>query len=228
MPNITDIPAPRVAFIDQRTGLMSREWYRFFLNLFMLTGSGTTDVTLADLQVAPSQGELEGLLPGIEQSAQLASMVAQFDQVSTLIQGVYVAPVTPTADLQLDPLAFAAPQPYYETQRAFPAWGSSITIASGFGTSAAITAGNGMAAFSVNVGTGGTASDGVIGLPTAPNGWKLCVENITATAANRADQRTVQTASTTTSATVQNQTISSGASLAWTASDVLLIAALAY
>jgi hypothetical protein len=36
MPNTTNIPAPRVPFIDQRTGLMSREWYRFFFNQFTL------------------------------------------------------------------------------------------------------------------------------------------------------------------------------------------------
>ena len=51
--NITNIPAPRVEFIDPRTGLMAREWYRFFFNLFNLTGAGTTDTSLADLQVGP-------------------------------------------------------------------------------------------------------------------------------------------------------------------------------
>jgi hypothetical protein len=53
MSNITSIPAPRVPFIDERTGLISREWYRFFLNLFVLTGSGTTDASWTDLQLAP-------------------------------------------------------------------------------------------------------------------------------------------------------------------------------
>jgi hypothetical protein len=53
MANITNIPAPRVDFIDPRTGKMAREWYRFFLNLFQLAGSGTTDVSLADLQLMP-------------------------------------------------------------------------------------------------------------------------------------------------------------------------------
>ena len=50
MLNITNIPAPRVAVIDPATGLMSREWYRFFLNVFVLTGSGSATVTLTDLQ----------------------------------------------------------------------------------------------------------------------------------------------------------------------------------
>jgi len=53
-PNITNIPAPRVNFIDDRTGLMSREWYRFFLNLFTLTGSGTNATSLEDLQLGPA------------------------------------------------------------------------------------------------------------------------------------------------------------------------------
>jgi hypothetical protein len=52
--NITNIPAPRVDFIDQRTGLMSREWYRFFLNLFTLTGGGTNPTSLEDLQLGPA------------------------------------------------------------------------------------------------------------------------------------------------------------------------------
>lgn len=32
---------------------MSREWYRFFLNLFNLTGSGTNPTSLDDLQKGP-------------------------------------------------------------------------------------------------------------------------------------------------------------------------------
>ena len=58
MPNITNIPAPRVPFIDERTGLMAREWYRFLLNLFVLTGSGSTDITLQDLQLSPPPSNL--------------------------------------------------------------------------------------------------------------------------------------------------------------------------
>jgi hypothetical protein len=40
-PNITQITAPRVALIDPRSGLMSREWYRFFYNIYVITGDGT-------------------------------------------------------------------------------------------------------------------------------------------------------------------------------------------
>ena len=52
-PDITRIPGNRVPFIDERTGTMSREWYRFFINLFNLTGDGSNDVSLADLQLGP-------------------------------------------------------------------------------------------------------------------------------------------------------------------------------
>jgi hypothetical protein len=54
MLNVTQIPADRVAFIDPRTGLVSREWYRFLLNLFNLTGGGSNSTTLEDLQLAPA------------------------------------------------------------------------------------------------------------------------------------------------------------------------------
>lgn len=55
-PNITQIPAPRVDFIDKRTGLMAREWYRFFVNIYNLAGGGNSTVSLDDLQVGPSSG----------------------------------------------------------------------------------------------------------------------------------------------------------------------------
>ena len=57
--NITSIPAPRVSLIDERTGTISREWYRFLLNLFVLTGSGSNPTSLEDLQVGPPTQEID-------------------------------------------------------------------------------------------------------------------------------------------------------------------------
>jgi hypothetical protein len=51
--NVTNIPSNRVELIDSRTGLMSREWYRFFLNLFNLAGGGGNQVSLDELQIGP-------------------------------------------------------------------------------------------------------------------------------------------------------------------------------
>ena len=52
-PNITNIPSNRVEIIDPRTGMVSREWYRFFLNLFTLAGNGGNQTSLDDLQLGP-------------------------------------------------------------------------------------------------------------------------------------------------------------------------------
>lgn len=43
--NITKIPAPRVELVDARTGLISREWFRFFNNIYVITGGTTQGVT---------------------------------------------------------------------------------------------------------------------------------------------------------------------------------------
>jgi len=43
--NITKIPAPRVPLLDERTGLISREWFRFFNNIYVITGGETQGIT---------------------------------------------------------------------------------------------------------------------------------------------------------------------------------------
>jgi hypothetical protein len=116
--NITNIPAPRVPFIDERTGLMAREWYRFFLNLFILTGSGGNPTTLDELQLGPpNQPDLTELLIQINQNiapqyedqsgdflktldtAQLMSMMARFENAEAAIQGAYLQPVVQTGTI---------------------------------------------------------------------------------------------------------------------------------
>lgn len=51
--NITQIPASRVPLTEANGGMVTREWYRFFQNLFNLTGAGNNNVSLSDLQVSP-------------------------------------------------------------------------------------------------------------------------------------------------------------------------------
>jgi hypothetical protein len=98
------------------------------------------------------------------------------------------------------------------------------TISSGFGTGPSITTNNGPASFTINVGTGGTASSGVIGLPTAANGWNCWCSDLTT------QSSTVflckQTASTTTTATITNYD-TSGSAAAWAASDILNVSCFA-
>ena len=54
--NTTNITPPRVPLTDQRTGLISREWYRFFLNMFQLVGQGQNSISLLDVQYGPPAG----------------------------------------------------------------------------------------------------------------------------------------------------------------------------
>lgn len=94
------------------------------------------------------------------------------------------------------------------------------TISSGFGTSPSVTQNNGPSSFSVNVGTGGTATSGVVGLPTAAHGWACSVADVTT--ASSSVFLTKQTASSTTTATIGNFN-TSGVATAWVASDILQI-----
>lgn len=103
------------------------------------------------------------------------------------------------------------------------------TISSGFGTSPSISAENGPSSFLIDVGTGGSATGGVIGLPTAATGWNCFVHNQTDWAAGDAARgMTAQTSETTTTVTIENQLHSDGVALAWTASDILLVSCFAY
>ena len=44
-PNITKIPAARVPLLNPATGLISHEWFRFFNNIYTITGGTTQGVT---------------------------------------------------------------------------------------------------------------------------------------------------------------------------------------
>jgi len=45
-PNPTQLTPPRVAFIDERSGAISREWYRFFLSLLTATETSQQDAVI--------------------------------------------------------------------------------------------------------------------------------------------------------------------------------------
>lgn len=111
------------------------------------------------------------------------------------------------------------------TQNAVLSWAQATpTIPSGFGVTPSVT-GTRSAAFSVNVGTGGTASTGVIAMnATATTGWACNVDDITTPATNA----TRQTASSTTTVTVTNYARTTGIAAAWPASDIIQLACTAY
>ena len=95
MPNILEIIPQRVPLIDQRTGLVSREWYRFFFELF--TKIGPTTFSIEDLQVGPQNSEALADAISIAQQAQLLSLTqGQMDELAKQVQALALAPsITP-------------------------------------------------------------------------------------------------------------------------------------
>jgi hypothetical protein len=90
------------------------------------------------------------------------------------------------------------------------------TISTGFGTGASIVSNSGTGSFSINVGTGGTADGGVIGLPTASHGWAgNCSDNTNSASSVEG------LASATNSVTITNYGRTTGTATAWAPSDIL-------
>jgi len=94
-----------------------------------------------------------------------------------------------------------------------------VSIGSGFGTSPSITAQNGYEHFALNVGTGGSATTGVVTLPLAVNGWFCTATDVTTQSAAVSLTKQVG-AGGTTSVTLGNYTDVS-ASGPWAAGDIL-------
>lgn len=94
MPN-NNITPPRVPLVDTRTGLVAREWYLFFFNLFELTGGGTSSATITDLQVGPTSlnpGQVLDLLPQFDTGPDNHTVMAQLAAVTKVIQSLQVGP----------------------------------------------------------------------------------------------------------------------------------------
>ena len=87
----TNITPPRVPLTDQRTGLISREWYRFFLNLFELTGGGENTTSLKDVQLGPpfpTQEDVTDINVNIESLEKQPSEQSALDQIAELTKDV--------------------------------------------------------------------------------------------------------------------------------------------
>ena len=109
-PNITQITAPRVPLIDSRSGLMSREWYRFFYNIYVLTGDGTgvtaainggtgiSSYLVGDLLYANTTTTLAKLHPGAVGQVLTTNGANAAPSWAT---STGTAPVTKTADFTL-------------------------------------------------------------------------------------------------------------------------------
>lgn len=93
MPNILEIIPPRVPLTDARTGMISREWYRFFFDLF--TKIGPTSASIEDLQLGPNVADVSGEILAAAQQAQLLSLTqAQVDELAKQVEALALAPPT--------------------------------------------------------------------------------------------------------------------------------------
>jgi len=98
VPNITNIPAPRVPFIDERTGLISREWFRFLNNQFTLTGSGTTQISTADLELTPAlAATMEDTVPVLESEIQALKLMPRYPEPNVVNFGSFFSTQTQAA-----------------------------------------------------------------------------------------------------------------------------------
>ena len=86
--NITRIPAPRVPLIDERTGQISREWYRFFLNLFVLTGEGTNPTSLEDIQQGPPNVTIDEISHVVNKD-KFIDLAPQYQDMSGAIEDLF-------------------------------------------------------------------------------------------------------------------------------------------
>jgi hypothetical protein len=98
------------------------------------------------------------------------------------------------------------------------------SISSGFGTAPSIANYNGSLVYVINVGTGGTASSGVIAMPYTSSHGLIAICN---DVGNTAGLHTYQTASTTSTLTLTCQN-SAGAAAAWAASTLVYVIAMGY
>lgn len=102
-PNVilTNITPPRVPLTDSRTGLISREWYRFFFNLFQLTGSGTNYTSLTDLQVGPPVQDIDLTIvdPAPAGFAAYAAGSTQESQIAEIWKQLQALSLVPSSQL---------------------------------------------------------------------------------------------------------------------------------
>jgi len=85
--NLTNITPPRVPLLDPRSGMISREWYRFFLNLFELTGGGQNTTSLKDVQLGPpipAQEDIGEIIIDIDSLEKRPSQESALEQIAEL------------------------------------------------------------------------------------------------------------------------------------------------
>ncbi len=103
--------------------------------------------------------------------------------------------------------------------------GTNPSIASGFGSSPTCTRCNNTAAMEINVGTGGSASSGVVTMPSALTRWAC---DVNPSGAPQAGAVMYAATTSTTSITITNYTVATGIALAWPSGAIITVSCRAY
>ena len=88
--NPTPITPPRVPFFDERSGLISREWYMFFLSLF--TNTATSDLLLKGPATQDLSGEFAATLQTAQLAAQMNLTQSELAALQSAVQGLALEP----------------------------------------------------------------------------------------------------------------------------------------
>tara|TARA_R110000868_G_scaffold368259_1_gene631311 strand:+ start:1627 stop:3036 length:1410 start_codon:yes stop_codon:yes gene_type:complete len=88
--NPTQLTPPRVAFIDERSGAISREWYRFFLSLLTATQTNQDEAQL-DPDTSSLLATYDAMLASATQTSAIASdgMVASLESNLNNLQNAF-------------------------------------------------------------------------------------------------------------------------------------------
>lgn len=147
--NPTQLTPPRVALIDERSGAISREWYRFFLSLLTATQTNQDEVELAPdatSLIASYDAMLESLAQTTESAPDCCSATADVDaKVNSLAQATGVTPPAATeSDIaviqsQLQALALSPPPKEFRSPRYGSFYDTTTQTAAAINTAYAMT-----------------------------------------------------------------------------------------
>ena len=145
--NPTQLTPPRVALIDERSGAISREWYRFFLSLLTATQTNQQETELApDVAslLASYDATFADAIQGLE-SAPDSGAVEVDAKVNSLAQAAGVTPPAASESeiaviqSQLQALALAPPPKEFRTPRYGSFYDTTIQTAAAINTAYAMT-----------------------------------------------------------------------------------------
>ena len=138
--NPTQLTPPRVAFLDERTGAISREWFRFFLSLLTATETNQQETELAPdtSSLLASYDTIFGsAIQGLESTPDAAS-ASDLAVVQSEVQALSLAP-PPLDELAIRALNPSSSAPVTETADFTVAAGATWVINNKAGSTCVVT-----------------------------------------------------------------------------------------